>query len=107
MLCDSVHSGSGLSGHNDLGLLAIAVDRLGLSDDDCSGAVVVVTRHGLHDGGQHVVGGQVACCSDSYRHPEVDDREELVEEILSMGRPIHIKERLKEFYDLRVADLLA
>ena len=33
--------------------------------------------------------------------------EELVEEILSMGRPIHIKERLKEFYDLRVADLLA
>ena len=33
--------------------------------------------------------------------------EELVEEILSMGRPIHIKERLKEFYDLRVAALLA
>ena len=33
--------------------------------------------------------------------------EELVEEILSMGRPIYIKERLKEFYDLRVADLLA
>ena len=31
----------------------------------------------------------------------------LVEEILSMSRPIHIKERLKEFYDLRVADLLA
>ena len=33
--------------------------------------------------------------------------EELVEEILLMGIPIHIKERLKEFYDLRVADLLA
>ena len=32
---------------------------------------------------------------------------ELVDEILSMARPIHIKERLKEFYDLRVADLLA
>ena len=33
--------------------------------------------------------------------------EELVEEILSMGRPVQIKARLKEFYDLRVADLLA
>lgn len=32
---------------------------------------------------------------------------ELVNEILTMGRPVHIKERLKEFYDLRVADLLA
>ena len=32
---------------------------------------------------------------------------ELVDEILSTARPIHIKERLKEFYDLRVADLLA
>ena len=32
---------------------------------------------------------------------------DLVDEILSMARPIHIKERLKEFYDLRVADLLA
>ena len=32
---------------------------------------------------------------------------ELVDEILSMARPIYIKERLKEFYDLRVADLLA
>ena len=33
--------------------------------------------------------------------------EKLVEEILSMGRPVQIKARLKEFYDLRVADLLA
>ena len=32
---------------------------------------------------------------------------ELVNEILTMARPVHIKERLKEFYDLRVADLLA
>ena len=32
---------------------------------------------------------------------------ELVDEILSMARPVRIKERLKEFYDLRVADLLA
>jgi hypothetical protein len=30
-----------------------------------------------------------------------------VNEILGMGRPVRIKERLKEFYDLRVADLLA
>ena len=32
---------------------------------------------------------------------------ELVSEVLAMARPVHIKERLKEFYDLRVADLLA
>lgn len=33
--------------------------------------------------------------------------EELVAEVLSMSRPVRIKEKLKEFYDLRVADLLA
>ena len=33
--------------------------------------------------------------------------EALVDEVLSMARPIQIKERLKEFYDYRVANLLA
>ena len=33
--------------------------------------------------------------------------EELMKEILSMARPIHIKQRLKEFYDLRVADIIS
>ena len=36
-----------------------------------------------------------------------EECKELVKEILGMGRPVRIKERLKEFYDLRVADLLA
>jgi len=36
-----------------------------------------------------------------------EECKELVNEILGMGRPVRIKERLKEFYDLRVADLLA
>ena len=36
-----------------------------------------------------------------------EECKELVNEILGMGRPVSIKERLKEFYDLRVADLLA
>ena len=33
--------------------------------------------------------------------------EALVDEVLSMARPIQIKERLKDFYDYRVANLLA
>lgn len=36
-----------------------------------------------------------------------EECKELMNEILDMGRPVRIKERLKEFYDLRVADLLA
>jgi phosphotransferase system enzyme I (PtsI) len=36
-----------------------------------------------------------------------EECKELVNEILGMGRPVRIKGRLKEFYDLRVADLLA
>ena len=31
----------------------------------------------------------------------------LVDEVLSMARPIQIKERLKDFYDYRVANFLA
>jgi len=69
-----------LSGHVNLGLLAIAVDWL-LSDDNGGGAVVVVAAHRLHRVGKHVVGGQVAGRSDSDRHPEVDDREEMVEKV--------------------------